>query len=61
MGGHTFPGIHCQLCNTPVDLAVDLNADESGSAVHEDCYVKRLSSERSNSPSAAIEKGEAAA
>jgi hypothetical protein len=49
------------ICNTPVDLAVDLNADESGSAVHEDCYVKRLSSEHSNSSAAAIEGSEPAA
>jgi hypothetical protein len=60
MGGHTFPGIHCQLCNTPVHLAVDLHADESGKAVHEDCYVKRLSSERSNSSSAVGEREPAA-
>jgi hypothetical protein len=28
----------------PVDLRVDLSADENGKAVHTDCYVTRLKS-----------------
>ena len=42
MGGHPFPGIPCTLCSKPVDLTVDLFADENGGAVHEQCYVKRI-------------------
>jgi hypothetical protein len=61
MGGHTFPAIHCKLCNELVHLHTDLYADEHGQAVHEDCYVKRLSSEHSNSSAAAIEGSEPAA
>ena len=41
MGGHPVPGISCTLCSKPVDLRVDLSADENGKAAHEDCYVKR--------------------
>jgi hypothetical protein len=55
MGGHTFPGIPCTLCSKPVDLRVDLYADEHGKAVHEDCYVKRLSSKHGSSSTAPIE------
>ena len=32
----------CVECNKPVDLTIDLNADENGKAVHEDCCVGRL-------------------
>jgi hypothetical protein len=42
MGGHPFPEIPCTVCRKPVDLAVDLYADEHGKAVHEDCYVTRM-------------------
>jgi hypothetical protein len=42
MGGHPFPEIPCKLCSKPVDLKVDLSADENGKSVHEDCYVKHL-------------------
>ena len=31
------------LCSKPVELTVDLNADENGKAVHEQCYVNRIS------------------
>jgi Sigma-70 region 2 len=34
--------IHCTLCNRPVDLQTDLNTDENGSAVHENCYAQIL-------------------
>ena len=40
MGGHPVPEIHCAICNNPVDLRVDLSADEHGKAVHENCYVQ---------------------
>jgi hypothetical protein len=42
MGGHPFPVLHCAICAEAVDLTVDLSADENGQAVHEDCYVKRI-------------------
>jgi hypothetical protein len=42
MGGHPFPEILCTICNKTVDLSVDLNANEKGQAVHEECYVKHL-------------------
>ena len=41
MGGHSFPEIPCIICSKPVDLTVDLIADENGGPVHEHCYVKR--------------------
>ena len=46
MGGHPFPEIPCKLCNKPIDLSVDLCADENGKAVHEDCYVERITAPR---------------
>ena len=48
MGGHPVP---CGICTKPVDLTVDLCADENGSAVHADCYVKRI---KASSDSAAV-------
>ena len=48
MGGHPFPEIPCALCNKAVDLSADLHADENGKAVHEDCYVKHITSSRSD-------------
>jgi hypothetical protein len=52
MVGHTFPEIHCKLCNKPVDLSADLCADEHGKAVHEECYAKRI---RKRSESVAVQ------
>lgn len=45
MGSRPFPEISCTLCSKPMDLRIDLCADENGKAIHEDCYVKRMSSE----------------
>jgi hypothetical protein len=42
MGGHPFQEIPCPICSKPVDLTVDLYADENGKVVHEDCYVKHI-------------------
>jgi hypothetical protein len=42
MASHPFPEISCKICAKPVDLSVDLSADENGKAVHEECYVKRI-------------------
>lgn len=47
MGGHPFPDIPCVLCSKPVDLSADLSADEYGQAIHEECYVKRITSSSS--------------
>jgi hypothetical protein len=48
--GMPFPEIPCTICNKPVDLTVDLFADEHGKSIHEDCYVKHLAFPR-QSPS----------
>ena len=53
MGSRRFPEISCALCSKPVDLLIDLSADENGKAVHEECYVKRLTSSPRN-PAAAL-------
>jgi hypothetical protein len=53
MGGHPFPETPCILCSNPVNLISDLSADENGKAVHEECYLKRVTSS-SNNPVAAI-------
>ena len=50
MGGHLFPEIPCNICSKPVDLTVDLCADEYSKPVHEECYVKHLATSRPNSP-----------
>jgi hypothetical protein len=42
MGGHPFLEIPCTICAKTVDLNVDLFTDENGKAVHEECYVKRI-------------------
>lgn len=46
MGGRFFPEIRCAICTDPVDLNIDLCADESGAPVHEGCYVERLTAVR---------------
>jgi hypothetical protein len=53
MGGQPFPEIPCTICAKPLDLTVDLFADEHGKAIHEDCYVKHIASSCRN-PSAGI-------
>jgi hypothetical protein len=42
MRNHSFPEISCIICSGPLDLSLDLSADENGKAVHEECYVNRL-------------------
>lgn len=49
MGGHHFQEIPCKVCSQPVDLQADLCADENGQAIHEDCYVKRVTGYNGNS------------
>ena len=50
MGGHPFREVPCKICAKPVDLTVDLSADENGQAVHENCYLRHVMSFRSNVP-----------
>jgi hypothetical protein len=50
MGGHPFPEIPCTICAKPLDLETDLTADENGKAVHQHCYVERITSSHSNPP-----------
>lgn len=48
MGGHSYPEISCAICSRVVDLRVDLNANEKGEAVHEECYVKHITTASRN-------------
>ncbi len=48
MGGHPFPEITCIVCSKPLTLETDLNADDDGKPVHEECYVNHLTRVRSN-------------
>jgi hypothetical protein len=52
VGGHPFPEAPCKICVKPVDLETDLHTDENGKAVHEDCYVKHITSSCHNAPAA---------
>jgi len=36
------PEFHCVMCRKVLDLTSDLNTDENGKAVHEQCYVYRF-------------------
>jgi hypothetical protein len=42
MKSRPFAEIPCVICTKPVDLNVDLSADENGKAVHTECYVSRI-------------------
>jgi hypothetical protein len=42
MNSRPFQQIHFVFCSQPVDLQADLFADENGMAIHEECYVKRM-------------------
>jgi hypothetical protein len=50
MGGYSFRAITCAICANPLNLRADLCADENGKAVHEECYVKRITPPRSRPP-----------
>jgi hypothetical protein len=50
MESRPFAQIRCRVCGTPVDLGKDLSADESGNAVHTECYAKLITGPRGNSP-----------
>jgi hypothetical protein len=42
MTPHLPPELTCAICCNPLNLTVDLNTNEVGSAVHEHCYVEKL-------------------
>jgi hypothetical protein len=48
MGGRPVREVPCKICGKPIDLRAD-PADENGKAVHEDCYLKRITNQRGNS------------
>jgi hypothetical protein len=54
MGSRPLLEIACIICAKPLDLSLDLSANESGEAVHTDYSVRRLISAH-NHPSA-VEK-----
>jgi hypothetical protein len=35
----------CRICSKPLQLETDTRTDEDGKAVHEECYVKRLTAQ----------------
>ena len=47
MNSRPFQQIHCVFCNQPVDLQADLSADENGMVIHEERYVKRITTGKS--------------
>jgi len=54
MGGHPSLEIPCIVCSKPVDLQADLCADENGKAVHEECYLRKITSQDGNSRATVI-------
>jgi hypothetical protein len=50
----SFPEITCAICAKLLNLRIDLSADENGKAVHEECYVKRITTPRSRPPIASM-------
>jgi hypothetical protein len=54
MGGHLFSQIPCTICSKTLALTVDLSADEDGKAVHEACYVERITNQHGISPATAL-------
>jgi hypothetical protein len=38
--------LNCALCNHPLNLTTDLACDETGKAVHEQCYVDRITGKK---------------
>lgn len=42
VNGYCMSTLNCALCSQPVNLTIDLACDETGKAVHEQCYVDRI-------------------
>jgi hypothetical protein len=57
MASRPYPEISCILCRKPVDLRTDLCADENGKAIHEDCYVTHVTSNRGDPKLREAEEG----
>jgi hypothetical protein len=38
--------LNCVLCNQPVNLTIDLACNETGEAVHEQCYIDRITGKK---------------
>jgi hypothetical protein len=45
MGGHPVREIACAICARSVDMQTNFIADENGKAVHEQCYVQRITNQ----------------
>jgi hypothetical protein len=41
---------HCSICRKPVALETS-KTDEDGDTIHEDCYIARITSKMSSTPS----------
>jgi hypothetical protein len=39
----------CHICNKPLQLETDTRTDEDGKAVHEECYVKHVTTVKTSS------------
>jgi hypothetical protein len=42
MDNRLFPEISCVECGGSLDMTTDLCADENGSAIHGECFLKHL-------------------
>jgi len=42
MNTHPPTDFLCALCGKPVDLTIDLEVDETGKTVHQECYFDRI-------------------
>jgi hypothetical protein len=40
--GRCFREMPCAICRKPLNVQINLCADENGKAVHGDCYIKRI-------------------
>jgi hypothetical protein len=49
ISSHNAPHL-CSICRKPIDLTRDRYTDEDGQAVHESCYINRLSSIQNDAP-----------
>jgi hypothetical protein len=46
MNSRPFYDLPCAICSQPVNLQMDMSADENGKAVHSECYVKRITAHK---------------
>jgi hypothetical protein len=50
MAGNGDFQVTCRICNKPLNLGIDMAADEDGKAVHETCYARRIMDKPRNPP-----------